>query len=77
MHPASKWLLETVADSKEDILTLRAALLLSACWINHDRPPSAQQIDQVGGDLGANRDAVRRAFATLGWVGKPASGTSR
>jgi hypothetical protein len=33
----------------------------------------AQQIDSVASDLGANRDAVERAFATLGWAGKPAN----
>jgi hypothetical protein len=77
MHPASKWLLDVIAENKEDNLAQRAALLLAAWWINHDRPPSAQQVDKVARDLSANRDAVQRVFATLGSAGKPASATPR
>jgi hypothetical protein len=71
MHPAASWLLGVAADNKKDILTLRVAVLLAAWWIDYDRPPTADLIDNVATDLGANRDAVERAFATLGWAGKP------
>jgi hypothetical protein len=73
MHPASKWLLEVIANNKKDILTLRVAVLLAAWWIDHDHPPTADLIDNVASDLGTNRDAVERAFATLGWAGKASS----
>ncbi len=68
MHPASKWVLGVAADRTVDTLTLRVAVLLAAWWINHDRPPRLELIDQVRRDLGADRAPVQRAFATL-WTG--------
>jgi hypothetical protein len=68
MHPASKWLLEVVANNKKDILTLRVAVLLAAWWIDHDRPPSTELID-CGASIwiGARRQSGWRvSVAALG-----------
>ncbi len=47
------------------VVVAGVAMLVAAWWINHDRDPSPELVDQVATELSADHTAVRHIFTTL------------